>query len=146
VRDPGTDGVDMIGRREFERRSGEDAINAAPEPPSLPDRGGLDVTTERQGTDGRVILAGELDLAGADALQQAIDELRNAEVSRIVVDLQALEFMDSTGLRTLIQAHVRSEEDGRELWLIRGRESVQRVFELTRTDEVLRFESPAERG
>jgi anti-anti-sigma factor len=121
-------------------------IDDASEPPLLPDGTGLHVSTEREGDRGRVILIGELDLAGADALQQAIDELRDANVSRIVVDLERLEFMDSTGLRTLIQAHVRSEEEGRELWLVPGGESVQRVFELTRTDEVLRFERPAGEG
>jgi anti-anti-sigma factor len=57
-----------------------------------------------------------------------------------VVDLAGLRFIDSTGLRTLIQAHVRAEREGQELVLVPGPDSVQRVFELTRTVDVLRFE------
>lgn len=57
-----------------------------------------------------------------------------------MVDLAGLRFIDSTGLRTLIQAHVRAEREGQELVLVPGPDSVQRVFELTRTVDVLRFE------
>ena len=92
--------------------------------------GGFFVQSERKGETHVIGLAGELDLGGAPRLE---DELRRAEAtdaSSIVVDLQELEFIDSTGLRLLLMAAERSRDSGR-LTLIPGPPQVQRVFELT---------------
>lgn len=102
--------------------------------------GGLTVTSEVQGDEGRIVLVGELDLACADDVERELRALEDEKLRRIVVDLGQLEFIDSSGLRTLIQAHSRARDEGRELVLIPGGESVQRVFELTRTVDVLNFE------
>src|SRR5918998_1013135 len=53
----------------------------------------------------RVIeVAGELDLASAPALAARVDAARAAHARRVLVDLGALDFCDSTGLRALIGA------------------------------------------
>ena len=96
-------------------------------------------TTLRAG-DAVIALSGELDLSGAPALDDEIGRLASADgVERVVVDLRDLEFLDSSGLRTVALAHRRLAAAGRELMLVRGPETVQRVFEITRMDERLRF-------
>jgi anti-sigma B factor antagonist len=54
-----------------------------------------------------------------------------------VLDLRALSFMDSSGLRALLAADARAKEAGRRLVLVRGDERVQRVLRITRLDERL---------
>lgn len=57
----------------------------------------------------------------------------------ILLDLADLEFMDSSGLRTVLEAHGRSKEDRDRLRLLRGPPQVQRIFELTATARILPF-------
>ena len=90
--------------------------------------------------DAFIALSGELDLSGAPALDDEIARLAsNVAVQRVVLDLRGLEFLDSSGLRAVALADRLLEAAGRRLVLVRGGESVQRVFEITRMDERLEF-------
>ncbi len=78
-----------------------------------------------------VSLAGELDMASADALQQtlAADDLQREPM--IVLDLQALEFIDSTGLRSILAALERCREHRQEFAITPGSQQVQRLLHIT---------------
>jgi anti-sigma B factor antagonist len=76
-------------------------------------------------------LNGELDLLSAPALERSMDELARSDGDLIVVDLRGLDFMDSTGLHVLVRAQQDAHESGRRFALIRGRDQVQRLFDLT---------------
>jgi len=56
-----------------------------------------------------------------------------------IVDLSGLDFIDSTGLGALVQAHRSDREDGNRLRFLRGSAPVQRVMELTCLDRSLPF-------
>jgi len=97
-------------------------------------------TTLTSAGDALISLTGELDLSGAPPLEEEIAELSARDgVRRVVLDLRELEFMDSSGLRTVALAGRSLTAAGRELVLVRGRDAVQRVFSITRMDEHLRF-------
>jgi anti-anti-sigma factor len=71
----------------------------------------FDLTTEHDADGGlRVRLRGELDLATAGRLQAVLAE---PAAPSVVVDLRGLTFMDSTGVRVLLQA---SEDASRAGW------------------------------
>jgi anti-sigma B factor antagonist len=90
--------------------------------------------------DAMIALSGELDLLGAPALDDEIDRLAGSDgVERVVLDLRELEFLDSSGLRVVALAARRLAAARRELLLVRGPETVQRVFEITRMEERLAF-------
>ena len=96
--------------------------------------------TEQDGNGARVALSGELDMAATFTLEQELDRLIDRErVRRLVLDLRDLTFVDSTGLRLLVQTDARAREGGFELALVRGRPEVQRVFELAGLAELLPF-------
>jgi anti-anti-sigma factor len=89
-------------------------------------------------------LAGELDLASVPQMEEGLQDATQASPARVVVDLTRLAFIDSTGLRLLLQADARAREHGYELVLRPGEPTVQRVFEVTGAMDVLHFEdSPA---
>ncbi len=91
----------------------------------------------------RLVLAlrGELDLASAPLLEQ---ELRDAEAGdrrHVVIDLSALEFMDSTGIELLVRAQRSADRNGHHVSLRRGPAQVQRLFELTGLVGLFAFEN-----
>jgi anti-anti-sigma factor len=97
-------------------------------------------TTLSSAGDALIALTGELDLSGAPALDDEIGRLAGADgVQRVILDLRGLEFLDSSGLRSVAMAERRLSGAGRGLVLVRGAETVHRVFEITRMAERLRF-------
>lgn len=93
----------------------------------------------RQQSD-RVVIAmnGELDLANAPALQAAIEseELTTAEI--VVLDLEGLAFLDSTGLRVILAARELCWRRGQEFAVTPGSAQVQRLLSVTGVGEHLR--------
>ena len=87
----------------------------------------------------RVLPIGSLDMATAPALEQQLEELREAGFRRLIVDLGGLSFMDSTGLRIALKWHQAAERDGFEIGFAPGPPAVQRLFELTGMSERVPF-------
>jgi len=87
----------------------------------------------------RVSPVGELDLATVPTLDACLVELREAGFRELIVDLGRLEFIDSTGLRLLLQYDAEARQDGFHFCLTRGPRAVQRVFELSGADGLLTF-------
>jgi anti-sigma B factor antagonist len=111
-----------------------DAI--APPPPEF-------AVEERHDPGGVVTLrpTGELDIGSAERLRRALLEGRRAG-DRVVLDLGRLEFIDSTGLRTIVHAVEAARRDRWELRLRRGPRAVHRVFEISGVINALPFETP----
>lgn len=87
---------------------------------------------------GAIVLAltGELDLATSPVLERELNQaFASTDREPVVIDLGALEFMDSTGLNVLVRAHQRADDSARRFGLIRGRPQVQRLLTLTGVSE-----------
>lgn len=91
----------------------------------------LRIDTTPEGGAVRVTLTGELDISGEQRFQEVLRAVEAGHPSRLLVDLRPLEFMDSTGLRLLIEAHTRARSAGRPLDVIHNGGQVRQVFELT---------------
>jgi anti-anti-sigma factor len=86
-----------------------------------------------------VRLLGELDIAGCEEFEQALSDAGQNGAHTVVVDLSELDFLDSSGLRSLLKAHGELREKGVRLAVVRGTPAVHRVFQITRTDQRLEF-------
>ena len=93
-------------------------------------------------------LIGELDLSGVDLFQRKLEDELDAEGSTVALDLTALTFMDSSGLRALVIADDRVKEAGKKLVVVRPSGPVERVMRLTDVAERLELvdEVPAGSG
>jgi anti-anti-sigma factor len=91
--------------------------------------------TGRDGDAAWVRPLGELDLDTASQLDQELAAVRATGADRLVLDMRALTFMDSTGLRLVIRWDTDAREQGFEFAIVPGPEVVQRVFRLTGMDE-----------
>ena len=74
---------------------------------------------------------GELDIATAPQLEEAVSEATSLPVAELVLDLRELTFMDSTGLRALAQANLKAEQAGTALSIWRGSHQIERVLEIS---------------
>ena len=92
--------------------------------------GVLEISSERDGERYVIALAGELDLAGVDRLTQELLRAEESDVSGVVLDLEELTFIDSSGIAAILAADARSRADGERLRLTGGSERVRRVFAL----------------
>lgn len=88
-----------------------------------------------------IVAEGELDLVGAPRLREALPD---GGTTPVVLDLASVGFMDSSGLRSLLETRQACLDAGRPFAIARPSDAVQRVLELvdlTRELEVV--EPPA---
>jgi anti-anti-sigma factor len=86
-----------------------------------------------------VLPRGDLDIAGAPELEEALSLAMASDANAIVIDLRGLEFIDSTGLRTLAQAP--QADGGERISFVAGNDHVQAVFRIAGLLDELPFRS-----
>ncbi|HEX3540160.1 MAG TPA: STAS domain-containing protein [Acidimicrobiales bacterium] len=74
---------------------------------------------------------GEIDVYTAPLLREKLVELADSHVPRIVVNLEPVEFLDSTGLGVLVAALNRFRRQEGDVELICSQPRILRVFEIT---------------
>jgi anti-anti-sigma factor len=96
----------------------------------------------------RVTVRGELDMASGPKLARALDDPAATGTARTFVDMSEVGFIDSDGMRTLVEAGRRAEATGRELRLVSASPAVRRTLELTGFARrfAYTYESPATRS
>jgi anti-anti-sigma factor len=99
----------------------------------------MTVNTRAAGDTPVVELSGELDISTSPDLEKELLRIDRQGPPTVVIDLRALIFMDSTGLRTLMAADARTRERGGRLVVVPGPPSVQRVFQIAGLEERLEF-------
>jgi anti-sigma B factor antagonist len=83
-------------------------------------------------------LAGELDMANAQSLRETVEGEQLAAAKTVVLDLQQLTFLDSTGLRIILSARELCWRRGQEFAVTQGSPQVQRLLSVTGVGEHLR--------
>ena len=82
-------------------------------------------------------VSGELDVATHEALIEELERAETSDAKPILLDLSRVTFIDSTGVRLLVQAHRRLAEIGRRLRVSLGHGLVREVVELAGVMEVI---------
>jgi anti-sigma B factor antagonist len=88
----------------------------------------FEVVTRRAGDTLVVAPAGDIDMATAPRLGEA---LSSSGTGRLVLDLRKVVFMDSQGIRLILEQQRRAEREGLVFEVVRGSAEVQRLLEMT---------------
>jgi anti-sigma B factor antagonist len=80
---------------------------------------------------------GELDLVTVETLRAALAGIES--VTRLVLDLRGLSFIDSSGLRLLVELHRRAQRDRLQLTLVAPAAPIDRAIQLCGLDKALPF-------
>ena len=93
----------------------------------------MDLTLETRDVDGRTIVAvgGEIDVYTAPKLRDKITELVAAGTYHLIVDLEAVEFLDSTGLGVLVGGLKKVRAHDGSLHLICNQDRLLKIFRIT---------------
>ncbi len=86
-----------------------------------------------------LVLAGDIDIATAPWLDEQLCTAEAKDAAAIVVDLDHVGFMDSSGLQVLLRHVAHSRQNGNRLRLTDGSAQVRRLFEVTGVSEHLPF-------
>lgn len=86
-----------------------------------------------------LVLSGEIDMAAASALANGLGDLVGAESTTLTLDVAQVTFVDSTGIRFLLQLL----RDGRPVVLLDAPDHMQRLLGHTGVADLVRFEQSA---
>ena len=105
----------------------------------------LDVQS-RQTEKGVTVLApsGRLDVAGAPALKAAVSEAVTDGRPRLVIDMEGVSFVDSSGLGSVVAALKQARSSKGDLRLAAPNQQVRVVLELTTLDRVFPYYATVE--
>jgi anti-anti-sigma factor len=84
----------------------------------------------RQGPLGDVQLSGEIDISNVDQVKSELEEVFR-ETGRLAIDTSAVSFMDSQGLRMIIQLGAQAVEADTVIQIVNCSPQVQRLFDLS---------------
>src|SRR5919201_6216887 len=78
---------------------------------------------------------GRLDMQSAPRLRQELSQLAERGRHRVVLDLEGIGFMDSSGLGAIISGLKAARQKGGDLRIARANEQVRLVLQLTSLDQ-----------
>ena len=99
----------------------------------------LTVETEQRGNVSILRPAGEIDLARSPSLRTAISKAQHSKPERLVIDLEEVPYMDSSGVATLVEAMQVARRYNGSLLLCGMQERVRSIFEIARLDTVFQI-------
>ena len=82
-----------------------------------------------------VVLAGEVDFNQSHKVLEALNTVVEKRPRRLVIDLAAVEYMDSSGLGTLVKIFQQVNAYKGKMALVAMNDRVRNAFEITRLDQ-----------
>jgi anti-sigma B factor antagonist len=95
---------------------------------------------------GVVTASGEIDVATAEPLRQALISVEQEGATQVVVDLTEVEFLDSTGLGVLVGSLRRLRDVGGDMYVAMTHPHLLKVMRVTNLDRVFRIVDTADRA
>lgn len=102
----------------------------------MADDSGIKVLSEVK--DGAVIVSpeGDVDLSRSPVLRNSLKQALLAKPTRLVIDLGLVDYMDSSGVATLVEALQISRKSNTRMVLCGMKDRVRSIFEIARLDTV----------
>jgi anti-sigma B factor antagonist len=90
-----------------------------------------------------VVVRGEIDMETAPQLERVLDEVVAKGALLVTLDLEGVDFLDSSGLRVILGASNKLGEHDGQLLIEGASSAVERVLEITGVIERLRQSRPS---
>lgn len=104
----------------------------------------LNITTERDGDVCLISVQGEIDVYTSSTLKDAIISAIEQGCINLIVDIDAVGFIDSSGLGVLVSGLRRVKENSGSMRIVCTKENVLKIFRITGLDRVFPVFTSAE--
>ncbi|MBL8756818.1 MAG: STAS domain-containing protein [Phycisphaerae bacterium] len=98
--------------------------------------GDLQVTSRSEGDAIVVVPVGDIDLAGSPTLREELKRVSAGRPAKMIVDLSAVSYMDSSGVATLVEALQTARKSRAKLVLCNLQDRVRSIFEIAKLETV----------
>ena len=92
---------------------------------------GFNIKIEENNNIPTIHLKGELDIHSSQSLDQTIQELVSKQVNKIILNMQDIQYMDSTGLGTIAKNAKKLSESNGEMIIAGSQPRIKQVFEFS---------------
>jgi anti-sigma B factor antagonist len=93
-----------------------------------------------------LVVSGEIDLSTAPAVGDELQRLVDDGNPTVIVDLDGVDFLDSTGLGALVKARSAATAAGGTLPLVCGHTRIRKLFEITGLEDLFQFHDSVEQA
>jgi anti-sigma B factor antagonist len=105
----------------------------------------MDLTTREDGRVTILTVNGDLVIGEAEsAFKKTVTRLLEEGHVNLVVDLQGVGFLDSSGLGALVRALTNSQKEGGQTKLLHAGPQIRKLLEMTRLDSVFEIHEDIE--
>ncbi len=85
-------------------------------------------------------LEGELDVSSADKLKEYLHNLADEKILDMKINLENLDYIDSTGLGVMIGVLKKLKIDNKEIYILNPKNNVKKIFTITGLDKIFKME------
>ena len=96
----------------------------------------LSLKTRTQGPFQVIEVGGEVDVYTAPKLRETIVAVVDGGHNRLIVDVESVDFLDSTGLGVLVGSLKRVRAEGGSLDIVCTHERILKIFDITGLDKI----------
>ncbi|HJG97491.1 MAG TPA: STAS domain-containing protein [Romboutsia timonensis] len=87
-----------------------------------------------------ISLKGELDVSTADKLKEYLHNLADEKILDMKINLDKLDYIDSTGLGVMIGVLKKLKTDNKEIHILNPKSNVKKIFTITGLDKIFKME------
>lgn len=102
----------------------------------MADEQGIKVKTETVGAAAVITPEGDIDLSRSPTLRTTLRQAQANKPAKLVIDLVGVDYMDSSGVATLVEALQIARRNNTKMILCGMKDRVRSIFEIARLDTV----------
>jgi anti-sigma B factor antagonist len=87
-----------------------------------------------------ISVEGELDVSTADKLKEYLYNLADEKILDMKINLERLDYIDSTGLGVMIGVLKKLKTDNKEIYILNPKSNVKKIFTITGLDKIFKVE------
>ena len=87
-----------------------------------------------------ISVEGELDVSTADKLKEYLHNLADEKILDMKINLERLDYIDSTGLGVMIGVLKKLKLDNKEIYILNPKSNVKKIFTITGLDKIFKVE------
>ncbi len=87
-----------------------------------------------------VHIEGELDVSTAEKLKEYLHDVIKEDVLDMKINLEQLDYIDSTGLGVIIGVLKKLKTEGKEIYIVSPKSNVRKIFTITGLDKIFKME------